>query len=91
MWQCIVSAPGSLAILDGEATEPLPALHDKQAPTVSLSPEREWFYPLGVRLRSHLLLQELPGLYTQDTHTSEGAALFRVVPALNVGYRARTK
>lgn len=69
----------------------LPALHGTQAPTASLSLEQEWLHPLGIRLRSHLLLQELPGLYTQDIHTSEGASFFRVVPDLNVAYRAKRK
>ena len=53
-----------------------PAPHGMQAPTASLSPEQERLYHLGIRLGPHLLLQELPGLNTQDIHTSEGASLY---------------
>lgn len=66
----IISAPGSLAILEVEATEP-PSCSSQHVSSHCFSD------PLGIRLRSHLLLQELPGLYTQDIHTSEGASLFR--------------
>lgn len=64
----------------------VPALHGLQAPTASLSPEQEQLYPLGIRLRSHLLWQELPSLHTQDiTYLRGSISVQRVIPALNMG------
>lgn len=76
LWPFLMEKPQNL----------LSALHGLQAPTASLSPEQEWLYPLGIRLRSHLLWQELPGLHTQDITYLRGSIFIqRVVPALNVG------